>query len=89
MRRVRVGPSRTQDQQEWSGRALPRRRNETRGTGSTEEEIEMSAKEIHYSGDARERMLRGVDKLANAVRVTLGPKGRNVCLLYTSDAADE
>jgi chaperonin GroEL len=40
----------------------------------------MSAKEIHFSGDARERILRGVDKLANAVRVTLGPKGRNVLI---------
>jgi chaperonin GroEL len=40
----------------------------------------MSAKEIHYSQDARERMLRGVDKLANAVRVTLGPRGRNVLI---------
>src|SRR5512147_877539 len=40
----------------------------------------MAAKEIRFHSDARERMLRGVDILANAVRVTLGPKGRNVVL---------
>ena len=40
----------------------------------------MAAKEVHFSSDARERMLRGVDILANAVKVTLGPKGRNVVL---------
>jgi len=40
----------------------------------------MAAKEVKFSGDARERMLRGVDILANAVKVTLGPKGRNVVL---------
>src|SRR5689334_18453941 len=40
----------------------------------------MSAKDVKFSGDAREKMLRGVDILANAVRVTLGPKGRNVVL---------
>jgi chaperonin GroEL len=40
----------------------------------------MSAKDVKFSGDARERMLRGVDTLANAVKVTLGPKGRNVIL---------
>jgi len=40
----------------------------------------MSAKDVRFSTDARERMLRGVDVLANAVRVTLGPKGRNVIL---------
>jgi chaperonin GroEL len=40
----------------------------------------MSAKEVKFSQDARERMIRGVDILANAVRVTLGPKGRNVVL---------
>ena len=40
----------------------------------------MAAKEIRFHTDARERMLRGVDVLANAVRVTLGPKGRNVVL---------
>jgi chaperonin GroEL len=40
----------------------------------------MSAKEIRFSTEAREKMLRGVDILANAVRVTLGPKGRNVVL---------
>src|SRR6516225_3309569 len=40
----------------------------------------MAAKEVRFSGDARERMLRGIDVLANAVKVTLGPKGRNVVL---------
>ena len=40
----------------------------------------MAAKEVKFSSDARERLLRGVDVLANAVRVTLGPKGRNVVL---------
>jgi chaperonin GroEL len=40
----------------------------------------MPAKEVRFSGDARDRMLRGIDILANAVRVTLGPKGRNVVL---------
>src|SRR6266404_2534509 len=39
-----------------------------------------SGTEVKLDGDARERMLRGVDTLANAVRVTLGPKGRNVVL---------
>jgi chaperonin GroEL len=40
----------------------------------------MAAKEVKFSQDARERMLHGVDILTNAVRVTLGPKGRNVVL---------
>src|ERR671926_39111 len=40
----------------------------------------MAAKDIRHSTDARERMLRGIDILAEAVRVTLGPKGRNVVL---------
>jgi chaperonin GroEL len=40
----------------------------------------MAAKEVKFSQDARERMLRGADILANAVRVTLGPKGRNVVM---------
>ncbi|MGD1879683.1 MAG: chaperonin GroEL [Kiloniellaceae bacterium] len=40
----------------------------------------MTAKDVKFSTDARERMLRGVDILANAVKVTLGPKGRNVVL---------
>ena len=38
------------------------------------------AKEVRFSKDTRESMLRGVNTLANAVRVTLGPKGRNVVL---------
>jgi chaperonin GroEL len=40
----------------------------------------MAAKDVKFSAEARERMLRGVDTLANAVKVTLGPKGRNVVL---------
>jgi chaperonin GroEL len=40
----------------------------------------MAAKDVKFSVDARDKMLRGVDILANAVRVTLGPKGRNVVL---------
>jgi chaperonin GroEL len=40
----------------------------------------MAAKDVRFSGDARERMLRGVDILANAVKITLGPKGRNVVI---------
>ncbi|EIM29863.1 chaperonin GroEL [Microvirga lotononidis] len=40
----------------------------------------MAAKDVKFSSDAREKMLRGVDILANAVKVTLGPKGRNVVL---------
>src|SRR6478752_3945665 len=41
---------------------------------------DMAAKDVKFSSDARERMLRGVDTLANAVKVTLGPKGRNVVI---------
>ncbi|GGG41163.1 chaperonin GroEL [Chelatococcus composti] len=40
----------------------------------------MAAKDVKFSADAREKMLRGVDILANAVKVTLGPKGRNVVI---------
>jgi len=40
----------------------------------------MSAKEVKFSDDARQKMLKGVNTLANAVKVTLGPKGRNVVL---------
>ena len=40
----------------------------------------MAAKEIRFGSDARTRLLRGVDALADAVKVTLGPKGRNVLL---------
>jgi chaperonin GroEL len=46
----------------------------------------MVARQVAFSGRARERMLRGVDILANAVRVTLGPKGRNVVLDKSSGA---
>ena len=40
----------------------------------------MAAKEVKFHSDARERMLRGVNILADAVKVTLGPKGRNVVI---------
>ena len=40
----------------------------------------MAAKDVRFAADAREKMLRGVDILADAVKVTLGPKGRNVVL---------
>jgi chaperonin GroEL len=40
----------------------------------------MAAKEVRFGSDARDRMLRGIDILANAVKVTLGPKGRNVVI---------
>src|SRR5665648_362635 len=40
----------------------------------------MAAKDVRFAADARERMLRGVDVLANAVKITLGPKGRNVII---------
>jgi chaperonin GroEL len=40
----------------------------------------MAAKDVRFGGDARQRMLRGIDTLAEAVRITLGPKGRNVIL---------
>ncbi|MCA9448045.1 MAG: chaperonin GroEL, partial [Candidatus Omnitrophica bacterium] len=40
----------------------------------------MASKLIKYSDDARQRVLKGVEKLAAAVKVTLGPKGRNVVL---------
>src|SRR5678816_2400639 len=40
----------------------------------------MSSKDVKFGQDAREKMLRGVDILANAVKVTLGPKGRNVVI---------
>src|ERR1700690_3658598 len=40
----------------------------------------MAAKTVYFSSDSRDRMLRGVNILANAVKVTLGPKGRNVVI---------
>src|ERR1700726_3683304 len=40
----------------------------------------MAAKDVKFSTDARDRMLRGIETLANAVKVTLGPKGRNVVI---------
>ena len=46
----------------------------------------MSAKEILFAEQGRERILSGVNQLANAVRSTLGPKGRNVCIEKTFGA---
>ena len=46
----------------------------------------MAAKDVKFAGDAREKMLRGVDILADAVKVTLGPKGRNVVIEKTFGA---
>src|SRR5271154_6857684 len=40
----------------------------------------MASKDVKFAADARERMMRGVDILANAVKITLGPKGRNVII---------
>ncbi|HXQ66240.1 MAG TPA: chaperonin GroEL, partial [Alphaproteobacteria bacterium] len=40
----------------------------------------MAAKDVRFAGDARARLLRGVEIMADAVKVTLGPKGRNVVL---------
>ena len=40
----------------------------------------MAAKQVYFNTDARDRMLKGVNVLANAVKVTLGPKGRNVVI---------
>ena len=40
----------------------------------------MAAKDIRFSNDARDRILRGVEVLNNAVKITLGPKGRNVVI---------
>src|SRR6201984_2922684 len=50
------------------------------GFDQLETEIIMSDKEVKFGVEARDRMLRGVDILNNAVKVTLGPKGRNVVL---------
>ena len=46
----------------------------------------MAAKDVKFGADAREKMLRGIDILADAVQVTLGPKGRNVVLEKNSAA---
>ena len=47
----------------------------------------MSAKEVKFGGSARQGMLDGVNTLANAVKVTLGPKGRNWIRAYETDEA--
>ena len=48
----------------------------------------MAAKEVRFGDDARSKMLKGVNTLANAVKVTLGPKGRNVVLDKSFGATD-
>ena len=51
----------------------------------------MAAKDVYFASDARDRMLRGVNTLANAVKVTLGPRGRKVVIDKTfalKDAAE-
>src|SRR5919109_3850493 len=52
----------------------------TSSESSNKEEAKMAAKEVRFSEEARGRVLRGVNLLADAVTVTLGPRGRNVCL---------
>jgi len=49
----------------------------------------MAAKAVKFAGDAGEKMLQGIDILANAVRVTLGPKGRSVVLDNSFGAPDQ
>jgi len=49
----------------------------------------MAAKEVRFSDDARRRMFKGVNILANAVKATLGPKGRNAVLLRRSRRRDD
>src|SRR5690348_15377092 len=63
-----------------SSSLIPKRMSPSRTSLGSETEIIMSAKEVKFGVDARDRMLRGVDILNNAVKVTLGPKGRNVVL---------
>src|SRR5690606_17486375 len=61
-------------------RSRPPERASTSQECCLERSSPMAAKEVKFHTDARERMLRGVDVLANAVKVTLGPKGRNVVI---------
>src|SRR5216684_2140203 len=65
------------------GQAHRRRREDSwrhHHSGQCQGKANMSAKEVKFGVDARDRMLRGVEILNNAVKVTLGPKGRNVVL---------
>ena len=52
----------------------------SRSASSKRRNSDHGCKDVKFSVDARDRMLRGIDTLANAVKVTLGPKGRNVVL---------
>src|SRR5262245_6587353 len=70
-----TAPSRDQ-----SERMVAMRRNEWAQSSECAQEYDMVAKDVKFSTDAREKMLHGIDILADAVRVTLGPKGRNVVL---------
>src|SRR5665213_1814320 len=67
-------PDRLEGRHHRAVRQMVRHRNETEGIRT------MASKDVKFGVDARDRMLRGVDILANAVKVTLGPKGRNVVL---------
>ncbi len=58
----------------------PRELHRAPQVGQIQRSNQMAAKDVKFSTDARDKMLRGVDILANAVKVTLGPKGRNVVL---------
>ncbi len=62
------------------GRHRVRSRGEEGRLSVRREQRTMAAKEVKFHSEAREKMLRGVDILANAVKVTLGPKGRNVVI---------
>jgi chaperonin GroEL (HSP60 family) len=48
----------------------------------------MAAKDVRFSDDARQRMFKGVNILANAVKATLGPKGRNAVLWYDENITE-
>ena len=69
-----------QARRETEGCLIGTRTSPTSLDSKTEGIRHMAAKDVRFGGDARQRMLRGVDILADAVKVTLGPKGRNVVL---------
>jgi chaperonin GroEL len=85
-----IGGIRAQERSHRAAKFRPRRRAprrrarrqspSRRDIGDIWEVESMSAKEVKFSSEAREKMLRGVDLLANAVKVTLGPKGRHVLM---------
>src|SRR5216684_1828823 len=61
-------------------KARPKRRRSNRVGSSAVQETNVMAKQIVYGDQARQAVLRGINQLADAVKVTLGPKGRNVVL---------